>query len=298
MLNLFSALLSPSDVSATPLTTATSNWSWKNGRSHFLARRHWFELHDQPWCPNIIRESLTEWLRALSYQFKIHETLAPLLQQLMLDSRTTQMVDLCSGGGGPLLPLEQSMEAIGQPVSITVTDKFPNREAFTQLEQSTKGKIKACFTPVDATSVPRNLPGMRTLFNSFHHFRPNEARSILADAYHSRQPIAIFEITERAFVKTLLCPFATFLAVLWLMPQMRPMRLSWWLLTYVVPLLPITIAWDGLVSHLRSYSLEEMQHLTSGIADDSYGWSTNRFELPDSTMQITSLVGKPIYNPA
>ena len=36
------------------------------------------------------------------------------------------------------------------------------------------------------------------MFNSFHHFRPAEAKTVLRDAAEAGQPIGIFEIPERA----------------------------------------------------------------------------------------------------
>jgi len=35
------------------------------------------------------------------------------------------------------------------------------------------------------------------------------------------------------------------------------------LFTYVVPILPLLIFWDGLVSQLRTYSVQELEEFTS-----------------------------------
>ena len=42
-------------------------------------------------------------------------------------------------------------------------------------------------------NVPESLNGFRTLFSSFHHFRPEQARAILANAMEKKQAIAVFE---------------------------------------------------------------------------------------------------------
>jgi len=39
--------------------------------------------------------------------------------------------------------------------------------------------------------VPDELTGFRTIFSAFHHFRPEEARAVVADAAHQRQGIAV-----------------------------------------------------------------------------------------------------------
>jgi len=51
--------------------------------------------------------------------------------------------------------------------------------------------------PVDATNVPADLRGARTVWNAFHHSRPEQARSILANAVADRQAIAVFEVVSR-----------------------------------------------------------------------------------------------------
>ena len=55
----------------------------------------------------------------------------------------------------------------------------------------------------------------------------------------------------------LLTPFAV-----WLMtPFMRPFRWSRLLLTYPLPLVPLTCLWDGIVSQLRAYTADELVEL-------------------------------------
>jgi hypothetical protein len=106
--------------------------------------------------------------------------------------------------------------------------------------------------------VPRGLDGFRTLFNAFHHFRPELARRILADAVAARRPIAVFEVVSRRLlplVGLLLSP----LNVLVLMPFVRPRRWSWLFFTYVVPVIPLFVLWDGVVSWLRIYSEPELR---------------------------------------
>ena len=50
---------------------------------------------------------------------------------------------------------------------------------------------------MSATAVPARLSGFRTMFTSFHHFKPEQAQAILADAVRNRCGIGIFEFTYR-----------------------------------------------------------------------------------------------------
>jgi hypothetical protein len=142
--------------------------------------------------------------------------------------------------------------------------------------------------------VPENFTGFRTLFNSFHHFRPDEARRILNDARVSRQPVGIFEITERTIPKLLLCFPVSFLSVFPLIFRMRPARPVWWLFTWLLPVIPLMVAWDGLVSHLRAYTRAEMLLLIGDASGAGYRWEMGKLRAPKGAVDVTFLIGVPV----
>src|SRR5579871_4071074 len=168
-----------------------------------LPQFHLFEFHELDRFPETLRNAITEVLRVMSLQLRVHEVIRPVLEAVLDATGSSRIVDLCSGAGGPILPIQQQWAKAGRPVSVVLTDRFPNRDAFARASRMTRGSVCGYDDPVDATEVPRELAGVRTVFNAFHHFSPEMARKILADAYRQRQPIAIFEITDRAFVRTL-----------------------------------------------------------------------------------------------
>ena len=257
-----------------------------------LRRIHLFEFHDLPWFPRVFREALTEWLRVLWERMGAHKALAPVLAEVLHESGATQIVDLCSGGGGPLLGIQRQLQATaGATYRAILTDRFPSIRQMEDLQRSGSGLVETCVTPVDATLVPGDLRGFRTLFNSFHHFRRPQARKILSDAYHARQPIGIFEIPNRTAVGIAFSFIASFVGVFVLAPKMQP-KVAWWIITYLVPVIPFVVAWDGWVSHLRAYTPEELLQLTSGFSD-AYRWETRKLELQDGAFTITCLLGVP-----
>ena len=88
-----------------------------------------------------------------------------------------------------------------QPVSICLTDKYPNREAFRRAAEDSGHAIGFQEQPVDAAHLPADLTGFRTQFSSFHHFNPAQARAMLADACEQQQGIAVFEAAKREVVQ-------------------------------------------------------------------------------------------------
>src|SRR6185503_1565927 len=164
------------------------NLTWP-GRSCKLRvmRRHLVELHDLPWCPPSLRDALTDFLAFSLNLARAYDPAGPLLRRAVRRAGARRIVDLCSGAGGPWGRLAKD---VGVPVLLT--DLYPHRG------RRVAGQLPFHPEPVDARAVPETLDGFRTIFTAFHHFRPAEARAILADAVQQRQGIAVFEAARRA----------------------------------------------------------------------------------------------------
>ena len=49
---------------------------------------------------------------------------------MLRQTNANAIVDLCSGGSGPWVSLKKRLEGdLGQPIDVTLTDKFPNQRA-------------------------------------------------------------------------------------------------------------------------------------------------------------------------
>ena len=256
-----------------------------------MGRLHLFEFNDQPWLPTLLRDALTGYLETISRKMGMHEPMVPVLQDLLARTGATRIIDLCSGATGPLLDIRP---ALPDAVEIVFTDKYPNVTAFTRA--SAQPGIRAHLESVDATAVPAELSGLRTVFNALHHFRPEAARAILADAARQGAPIAVFELSERTIANVLTAPLI--MLFVWIfMPAVKPHRWTRLLFTYLIPIIPLLIFWDGLVSHLRAYSLDELDELTRGLDDDGYTWHRERLPVLDGKAHITVLTGVPAQDP-
>jgi hypothetical protein len=217
----------------------------------------------------------------------------PLVRQVMERSATTRIVDLCSGGSGPLLLLVKDLAEAGVPVQATMTDLYPNVPSFEQIAAQSGGRIGFETASIDAREVPARLAGLRTIFNGFHHLTPEDGRSVLHAAAAARQPIAIFEISDRTWM-TLLSILPTPIFVWLLTPFMRPFlwrRLVW---TYVIPMVPFTCLWDGIVSQLRAYTVDELGALAAGSAP--MRWEAGHVPVVSGRGRLTYLIGSPACN--
>jgi hypothetical protein len=257
-----------------------------------IPRLHLFELEDQSWFPATVRDLATDYLHFVETTFALHRPVLPLLGQALQATKRRHVIDLCSGGGGPIPPLQRDLAAQGIAVSFTLTDRFPNVPAFERVAAVAAGKIALFNEPVDARAVPSQLSGFRTMFNAFHHFRPVDAIAVLRDAAQAGEPIGIFEIPERrpcTIAPLLLTPLLVALAT----PFIRPFRWRRLLWTYLVPLVPLTCWWDGLVSQLRAYTPKELEELASAVAIDKYSWRAGQVPISPTPGKLTYLLGFP-----
>jgi hypothetical protein len=240
-----------------------------------MKRRQLVELEDLPWWPRVFRDAETDYLAAALRVTKTYAVMAPRLAAALKRCGATGVVDLCSGGGGPwaeLLPAVRA--AAGADVSLCLTDKYPNTAALAQ--------------------VAGQIPGVRfeAVFSAFHHFRPADARAILASAVRDRQGIAVFEAASRtpgALAMMLLVPLAVWLIT----PVIRPFRWSRLFWTYVVPVLPVVTMFDGIVSCLRIYTPAELKAMAVSVGGEAFDWDAGVDYPSGSVIPIPYLIGTP-----
>jgi hypothetical protein len=257
-----------------------------------MRRVQFIELHEQPWFPSPLRDQVTDALQFGLSLFKSYAPIAPLLQSAVDSTKSHSIADLCSGGGGPWLSLSRKLQEHAPALSICLTDKFPNLGAFRNLKTASEDRIDFCPGPVDAMDVPAELHGFRTMFSSFHHFPRDEARAILQNAVDAGQSIGIFEITRRsASTIALMIPWA--LLPLVTTPWIRPFRWSRLVWTYLIPIIPLVLLFDGVVSCLRTYQPRELGEIVAKLTAAEYDWEIGERSGTAGGMPITHLIGCP-----
>lgn len=242
------------------------------------------------WLPRPIRDGITDFLEFAVVKSRLYAGVAPRLMRAISQSGETDIVDLCSGGGGAWLDLVDQLPSHANRVLLT--DLYPNIEAFSKIRNATNGRIQFSDTSVDATEVRDDLNGFRTLFSSFHHLRPELAREVLADAVENNAPIAVLESTQR-HILLILYMLVTPILVLLATPFMTPFRWSRLFFTYIIPAIPLIVAFDGVVSCLRTYTVEELEALVATLPANDFDWSIGVHRLRGLPVGVTYLIGLP-----
>jgi hypothetical protein len=258
-----------------------------------VPRVHLVELEDLAWFPTVMRDAGVAYLRFVANAAGHPAAMQPVIESALDRSGEKEIFDLCSGGGGPAIAIADGMRESGRDVRLTLTDFFPSPGTRAAIAAQANPALRYLDEPVDATSPPPAAAGLRTFFNSFHHFRPDAARNILAGAVADRRPIAVVEVLQRhplVILAMILAPLMSLAIV----PFLRPFRVAWLPLTYVIPAIPLFIGWDGLVSSVRAYSRDELLALAAEAdAQGEFEWRVEEFPLNGSPAPGIALTGVP-----
>lgn len=257
------------------------------------SRKYLFEFEDLPWFPAILRESMTDYLRYMLSLTNFYAPITVTLMQAMEKTSSQNIIDLCSGGGGPIEIIKKNIEKeAGKKITITLTDKYPNINAYQFIQEKTNAEINYAARSVDAAGVPQDLTGFRTIFSGFHHFDDRFAKAVLQNAVDNNAGIGIFDGADKNVFTILLITFIHPLAFFFLTPFFKPFRLSRILFTYLIPLIPLFTIWDGIVSITRLRSPEELLQLAESTGRNSYTWKAGK-KKNRLGFQVAYLVGYP-----
>jgi len=207
------------------------------------------ELEDQPWFPNWLRDYQTAFLASLDGLIGLYAPVNDLLSRIQPKPKI--VVDLASGSGRSAMRSTRELRSHG--TELILTDKYPPGDEGLRMNYLNE--------PIDVTSSSFPKGDFYTMFNAFHHFEPKNRLPIIAKATSQGRGILIVEplqpklsIFVKVFLSTLLGPFI-------LAPFMKPFRLRWLLLTYVIPLGVIATWLDGMASVWRSLGEREWEDL-------------------------------------
>lgn len=172
-------------------------------------------------------------------------------------------------------------------VDFVLTDIAPHVAAWTAAAKRS-AHLHFVSAPVDAAAAPPDLLSglalssrdhdtgsqpkqvFRLFSLAFHHFPDTLARAILADTLRSSAGFAVLELQARSAASLL-----TVLLIgplLWLVAPVFFWRDPGFLFfTYVVPVIPFVVVFDGLVSSLRTRTGEEVGRMVEDVWQEMEG---------------------------
>jgi len=256
-----------------------------------VKRIHAFEFEDLTWFPQTLRNYGTDFLQFGANAFDLYKSVMPILLKGVQSSGNHTVIDIASGGGGGLVKIAEHLKNSIPHLKIILSDFYPNVAAFKRTKTKLPGVFDYIDYPVNAMDVPPQLQGFRTQFLSFHHFRLKDAKAILQNAIDNKQAIGIFEAQQRN-LKNLVQRLFSPIAVLLMTPFIKPFKFDRILFTYLIPIIPMFVLWDGVISVLRTYTVTELKQMILDVNNHAlFDWEVGIGK--GSSTDVLYLLGIP-----
>ncbi len=256
-----------------------------------LPRVQWFEFNELAWMPRSLRHGIQrsigfdQWVQGC-FRGELPRRFVRWLERTGAD----EVLDLGSGGGGPVLSLLRGARRClgGQDKALPtfhLSDIAPELHRFAELtahgpvweEHREREHIRFVQEPVDALADPLPCPQrFFTLINIAHHFPPDLVRRILANLVRQGDGVFVVDTYYRSvrFVPMMIAS----LVPSWVAPLVvRPFRWSHLLWGTLIPIVPLLVMHDGLTTVLRCYRPDEWQRLVDGLpGGEAFEWEIDR----------------------
>ena len=243
-----------------------------------MKRIHLFEFEDFKWFPNFIRNGGTDFLGFILKMTKFYEPVVKTLEQVITKTGHSQILDLCSGNGGPVETVSQNVYK-ELHVKFILSDKYPNLPAFEKIKRNSNYRIDYYERALDVLDMKSTVKAVLTMFSAIHHFKPNEVKTIFKNTIESKMPICIFDSGDKHIGTIIGILLFHPLLFIFCTPFIRPFKISRIVFTYFIPLIPIYTIWDGIVSILRLYKPSDLKSIAkSADTGQLYDWTCGKLK--------------------
>jgi hypothetical protein len=267
-----------------------------------MKRIQLFEFEDQNWFPNNIRIGLTRLIMVLHKMLGLADVLSERIGHALTKSENSTIVDLGSGAGGAMpdvLELVKNKEGF-EKTNLILSDLFPNSATAASINDLNDPSLKYETQPVDATQLNNAPSGLKTMINSFHHMNPTNAKRILNSAAENKESLFIYEMAENKIPVVLWWLFLPLslvimiIMVIFMTPFVKPLTFHQLFFTYIIPVIPISYAWDGQASMPRIYTLHDIDTLLMDVNSDNYIWEKGPVINKKGKKQGYYVLGTPV----
>ncbi|TVY30955.1 hypothetical protein LHYA1_G000255 [Lachnellula hyalina] len=216
-------------------------------------------------------------------------------------------VDFCAGAGGPTPFIERDLNAQlssrmpksppptatqsngltprsprapptnNGGVNFVLTDIHPHIPDWTEASKRSEN-LSFVSESVDASNAPASLNSQDgkkifRLYNlAFHHFDNKLGSEILRNTLETADGFGIFELQERT-ISSMITITAMGLLMFLITPFYFWRSPGHLFFTYIIPIIPFVLVFDGYISSLRTRSAEEVQAMMKECGASCDGWT-------------------------
>ncbi|MEM1250274.1 MAG: hypothetical protein AAGK22_28155 [Acidobacteriota bacterium] len=209
-----------------------------------MKRIQTFQLTAQPWFPQRLTRLVHEFLLWFVARVGAAKPFLPILEEALERSESGTVYDLSTGVGSGT----ETVRALLPGVALERVDP----------ESGFEGE------------------GVFAVINGFHRLTPTEAELLLRRVTDTRQVVVVLEGNNdhwwQAVGMLFFAPVTAFLTA----PFVRPFRFERLLFTYLIPILPFLIAFDGAMALFMLYAPSDLDEVIERVGAEGYEWRTGK----------------------
>jgi len=214
------------------------------------------EFGDLNWVPHIYHYYLRIYslffIRFIGYDKMWAKQTEAFLKRVKAKS----VIEYGSGSGEPLLRTVSKIKSPAlKSLNYTMSDLRPLPEFVDKVNNHLPENFSYIKEPVDA-STHRPQKGQAVVFiNSFHHLPPETAKRVIKNNLENGNEMLILEYVRNSFLAHVSMVFGPLIVMLTVPFVVKLKHLPIAILfTYLIPIFPLMLLWDGLVSGLSAYN--------------------------------------------
>ena len=155
------------------------------------------EIHEKSWCPELFRDSLTEFL-SIVWTIGVYKQAIDKLNKLVYAWKIKSIVDLCSGAGDYIPEVLKKIKSVDENNEIIIykTDLYPNKRFF----ETEDRQIKYWQECLSAENAFERFDALFCMFSALHHFDEPELLKIFYRAAKNKRSFAFFDVSQRRWL--------------------------------------------------------------------------------------------------
>jgi hypothetical protein len=235
---------------------------------------HLFEFMDQSWVPGSLHATMREILECgNSWPFRrYNDWVVQELLRVAKEAGATSVIEL--GAGTAPLTRHLLRCPAADSLDLVVCDSTPDAECYRELAESSQGRVKPIYEPVDFSQPREWPPGALLVLSATLHHVPAEHRMQVLNALQSNgAKVLVFEPLRQNLWSMLFVPLSIVPALLTPLRFIgRAGRLRRFVWCWFLPIAPFMFWWDGLVSCLRQWTVADCNRRLEGGAVHKREW--------------------------
>ncbi len=224
------------------------------------------EFGDLDWVPRWYDVYLREFLFFYYKLYGYYKLWIPALKDFFHKVPSKVYLECCSGSG-EVLPLiidhylkEEPQRNGSLPPKFLLSDLKPDPGFIQKIQELGKDQFQYIESPLDATNIPPKWDHPLIFINSFHHLDQEIAEKMILKG--SVRGLIVLEYVNPSILG-FFSVFLGSLSIFFLLPfVVKPRDLPLMILfTYFIPVFPLMVLWDGIVSCLHVYTKKDFEKI-------------------------------------